>query len=150
MLLLAALLIGGAVFAQSYDYDRIPDDPPGAPHPWATVALDAQEVSLPSGITYNRFVLMEGHNPIKIGDIAIEFKHGFEEPFIRITPIFKDGTDLEFWANNPVQFFVERDGKEILVSTQGPEKEYTDYCLIKMVWKDPQGEVHKKHVAMAY
>ena len=151
MLLLAALLIGGAVFAQSYDYDRIPDDPPGAPRPWATVALDAQEVSLPSGTPYLRFTLTDNKNPVEIGDMTIQFKHHDDDPTkLTIIPILKDGADIEFWANNPVQFFVESDGREIIVSVAGNIHEYTTFCMIKMVWKDPQGEVHKKQVAMAY
>ncbi len=150
MLLLAALFIGGAVFAQSYDYDRIPQEPTGAPRPWVTVALDKQVVSFPSGTTYHRLTLMDNTNPIDIGDMAIEFDQDDKDPTqITIKPILKDDADIEFRANNPIQFFVESGTGEKIVSVHG-EKEYTTFKLLKMVWTDTQGEVHKKHIGMMY
>ena len=149
--LLAMLCLGGIGFAQTYDYDRIPPEPAGAPRPWATVALDEQVVSLPGGTPYHRFSLMGNDNPTDIGDMTIKFTQLDEGSFpVKITPVLKDDADVEFRANHPVQFFVERDDREIIVSIPGGIKEYTTFCMIKMVWTDPQGEVHKKHIAMAF
>ena len=148
--LLAMLCLGGIGVAQSYDYDRMVPQPARPPRPWATVALDKQVVSFPSGTTYHRFTLMDNTNPIDIGDMAIEFDQDDKDPTqITIKPILKDDADIEFRANNPVQFFVENGTGEKIVSVHG-EKEYTTFKLLKMVWPDPQGEVHKKHIGMMY
>lgn len=150
MYLLAMLCVASMGFAQSYDYDRIVPEPARPPRPWVEVALDKQVVPFPSGITYHRFTLMDNTNPIDIGDMAIEFDQDDNDPTqITIKPILKDDADVEFRAHNPVQFFVESGTGEKIVSVNG-EKEYTTFKLLKMVWTDPQGEVHKKHIGMMY
>lgn len=149
--LLAMLCVASIGVAQSYDYDRIVPEPAGAPRPWATVALDEQVVELPGGTPYHRFTLMDNTNPIDIGDMAIEFDQNADDPTqITITPVLKEDADIEFRAHNPVQFFVENDAGETIVSVHGAEHEYTTFKLLKMVWTDPQGEVHKKHIGMMY
>lgn len=148
--LLAIFCVASIGFAQSYNYDRIVPEPAGAPRPWATVALDEQVVELPGGTPYHRFTLMDNKNPIDIGDMAIEFDQDDNDPTqITIKPILKDDADIEFRANNPVQFFVESGTGEKIVSVHG-EKEYTTFKLLKMVWTDTQGKVHKKHIGMMY
>ena len=146
--LLTMLCLSGIGFAQTYDYDRIPTEPARPPHPWVEVALDEQVVPLPSGTPYHRFTLMDNKNPIDIGDMAIKFSQNGTQ--VTVTPILKDDADVEFRANNPVQFFVESNVGETIVSVHGAEHECTTFSLIKMVWKDPQGEIHKQYIGKTY
>ncbi len=148
--LLAMLCVASVGGAQSYNYDRIVPEPAKPPHPWVTVALDKQVVSFPTGTAYHRFTWLDNTNPLDIGDMTIEFDQDADNPAqITIKPILKKDADVEFRANHPVQFFVESGTGEKIVSVQG-EKEYTPFKLLKMVWTDPQGEVHKKHIGMMY
>lgn len=149
--LLAVLCMASMGFTQSYDYDRMVPEPARLPRPWATVALDEQVVSLPSGTPYHRLTFIGNGNLIHVEDVTIKFKQYSDDPTqVQITPIFSDNADIEFWANNPVQFFVESNVGETIVSVHGAEHEYTTFSLIKMVWKDPQGEIHKQYIGKTY
>ena len=145
--LLVLLCMGGIGFAQSYNYDRIPQEQQ-ASSVWFSVTVEGQEVSLPSVASYGRLTLLE--QEVDLEDIILQFQQKGEYPTrLQVTTTLKDGVDGQFRKDNPIQFLLEENG-ETIVSIQGDEKEYTLSYLIKMVWKDLQGEVHQKCIGKIY
>ena len=141
--LLAMLCIGSAVFAQSYDYDRIPHEP-NASKLWFTATLGEQIIPLPSIATYGRIVLFE--KEAKVESITIQFQRTVDDqPQLQVLKVLNNDMDADIL----VQFFLEENG-ETVVSVKGSEKEYTLSYLIKIQWEDAQGKIHKKYIGKVY